>query len=280
MPNRFNQNPVIPAQGRWRIEDIPFEMLQPQAIRDDNDCFFLLAAASFVEITSDLYSQTLLERFAHDAEVSAWLRDTWEPQEVQHGVALRRYIRCAWPEFDWDSTYAAFYTEYSKRCATEFLAPTCALELVARCVVETGTASLYTMIQALSPEPLLHLLARRIREDEIQHYRYFYHAFLRYRAADSPSRRDIARTLFRRIRTIDNEDAYLSFKHLYRARNSNDEPVGRAYRSFRRRWFQIARRQYPHEMAIKMFLKPLALNSRVRRAAIPLLAAGARRLPF
>lgn len=266
------------ANVHWRIEDIPFAALAPARLRDNPDLFYLLTAASFVEITSDLYTQNLVACFAHDPPVAEWLRGTWEPQEIQHGVALRRYIAGVWPEFDWEEAYARFYAEYSRHCRVELLAPTHALELVARCVVETGTASLYTMIQALSPEPVLRVLARRIRDDEIHHYRYFYHAFLRYRAREPAGRRDVARILVRRLRTIDNEDAYLSFKHAYLARHPRKTDARRAYKSFQKRCFRLARRYYPYEMAAKMLLKPLALNSRLRRATVPLLAAGARYL--
>jgi hypothetical protein len=275
---RHTQQDAQHATANWRIEDIPFDALAPAALRDNADLFYLLTAASFVEITSDLYTQNLVEYFAHDPPVAEWLRGTWEPQEVQHGVALRRYIAGVWPEFDWRDAYARFYAEYSRHCRVELLAPTHTLELVARCVVETGTASLYTMIQALSPEPVLRVLARRIRDDEIHHYRYFYHAFLRYRTCEPAGRRDVARVLFRRLRLIDNEDAYLSFKHAYLARHPRETDTRRMYKSFQKRWVQLARRHYPYEMAAKMFLKPLALNPRLRRATVPLLAAGARYL--
>lgn len=275
---RHTEQGIRHAAVTWRIEDIPFGALAPAAVRADADLFYLLTAASFVEITSDLYTQNLVAYFAHDRPVAEWLRGTWEPQEVQHGVALRRYVAGVWPEFDWQDAYARFYAEYSRYCRVALLAPTHALELVARCVVETGTASLYTMIQALSPEPVLRVLARRIRDDEIHHYRYFYHAFQRYRAREPASRREVARILFRRLRMIDNEDAYLSFKHAYLARHPRETDTRRRYKSFQKRCVQLARRYYPYEMAAKMFLKPLALNPRLRRATVPLLAAGARYL--
>ena len=273
----MNAEQEIPGLAEhWRVDDIPFGLLEPAPVRSNPDLFYLLAAASFVEITSDLYTQTLLACFADDPPVADWLRDIWEPQEIQHGVALRRYLGRVWPEFDWHEAYARFHAEYSRRCRTEFLAPTPTLEFAARCVVETGTASLYTMIHALSPEPVLRVLTRWIRDDEIHHYRYFYHAFVRYRGREPARRRDVARILFRRIRTIDNEDGYLSFKHAYLARHPQETDARRMYKSFKKRCFRLARQYYPYEMAAKMLLKPLALNPRLRRATVPLLAAGAR----
>lgn len=262
----------------WHIDDIAFDALAPAPVRANADLFYLLTAASFVEITSDLYTQNLLAYFADDPAMTSWLRDTWEPQEIQHGVALRRYVSRVWPEFDWKETYARFYAEYSRCCRTELLAPTHSLELAARCVVETGTASLYTMLHALSPDPVLSQLARRIRDDEIHHYRYFYHAFIRYRRFEPAPRLRVAQILLRRVRMIDAEDGYLSFKHAYLARHPRDSGIRRVYASFQKRWFQRARRYYPYEMAVKMLLKPLGLHPRLRRMTVPLLAAGAKYL--
>jgi hypothetical protein len=49
-----------------------------------------------------------------DDEVTAWLSQEWEPEELRHGAALRRYVETAWPEFDWNAAYRAFFAEYSR----------------------------------------------------------------------------------------------------------------------------------------------------------------------
>lgn len=262
----------------WHVDDVPFGLLDPALVRSDRNLFYLIAAASFVEITSDLYAQNLISYFANDARTVSWLRDTWQPQEIQHGVALKRYVEHVWPECHWQEAYTRFYAEYSRCCKTEFLGPTPTLELVARCVVETGTASLYTMIHNLSPEPVLRRLARWVRDDEVHHYRYFYRAFIRYNTREPARRLEMARALFRRIRMIDNEDAYLSFKHAYLAFNPRETHVEPAYKSFQQHLLRLARRHYPYEMAVKMLLKPLGLNPKLRRVSVPLLAVGAKYL--
>jgi hypothetical protein len=65
----------------------------------------------------------------------------WEPEELQHGATLKRYVETAWPEFDWNTAYRAFFAEYSRCCETDRFASTQELELTSRCVVETGTAT-------------------------------------------------------------------------------------------------------------------------------------------
>ena len=45
-----------------------------------------------------------------------------------------------------------------------------ALEIAARCVVETGTATFYTTLHACAREPVLKQLTGLIRRDEVRHY--------------------------------------------------------------------------------------------------------------
>ena len=153
-----------------------------------------MASASFIEITSDLYTQNLVEFFRHDAEIAEWLAHRWEKEELQHGVALKKYVQTAWPEIDWEAAYAAFGVDYGAICTVEALAGTKALEMVARCVVETGTASFYRMLSDLSPDPVLRRLAAEISSDEVRHYKHFHRYFRRYRQLERPSRFAVMRT--------------------------------------------------------------------------------------
>lgn len=274
---RYMGKPVA-DRHHWSLDDIDFNAVDQDRVKDNVTLLYLIASASFVEITSDLYTRNLVEYFAGDDEIQGWLQSRWEHEEVQHGHALRRYVQAAWPTFDWDNAFAAFYAEYSPLCKTELLGPTQALELAARCVVETGTASYYTMIQRASPEPVLNDLAGRIRADEVRHYKYFYHYFLRYAETESIPRRRILRTITARLREVDDEDAYLAIKYVATASNGTTHFERGDYLAARRMLFKLARPHYPYRMAVKMFLKPLGLNRHVRRVAVPVLSAGARYL--
>lgn len=130
--------PVLP----WRLEELDFSKLQPERVRDDETLFFLLVTSSFVEAASDLYTRNLIEYYAGDREVSDWLANHWEHEELQHGRALRAYICAVWPQFDWARANAGFFAEYSAMCTLDAFEPTRGLEMAARCVVETGTSSL------------------------------------------------------------------------------------------------------------------------------------------
>ena len=80
------------ARAPWAIEEIPFNDVDRDQIHDDRQLFYCLAAASFVEITADLYTANLVEFYRGDDEVSGWLSQQWEPEELQHGAAANRPV--------------------------------------------------------------------------------------------------------------------------------------------------------------------------------------------
>jgi hypothetical protein len=53
-------------------------------------------------------------------------------------------------------------------------------ELIARCIVETGTSSYYSALAEASDEPVFAEICRRIAADEFRHYKLFYEHMRRY----------------------------------------------------------------------------------------------------
>jgi hypothetical protein len=260
----------------WLIEDIPFHALAHDQVCDDQRLFYILASASFIEITSDLYSHNLVEFFRLDDEVAGWLERNWENEELLHGAALKRYVQTAWPDFDWEAAYRTFLADYTPFCTLDRLASTRALEMVARCVVETGTATFYRMLSEVSPDPVLKRLAAEISADEVRHYKHFYRYFLRYQALERPSRAAVMRTLWSRAAEVESEDAFYAFKALFAARHPDSEFRRSDYEAYRDGVVQLARQRFPHAMAVKMLLKPLGLNAMVGRAMLPAIASATR----
>ena len=260
----------------WSVDDIPYHALAYDRVRDDQRLFHILASASFIEITSDLYTRNLIEFFQDDGEVVEWLERRWEREELQHGAALKRYVQTAWPDFDWEAAYRLFFAEYSQCCTVEQLAGTRALEMAARCVVETGTATFYRMLSDLSREPVLKRLAAEISADEVRHYKHFYRYFLRYRALEQPSRFAILRTLLNRAAEVEAEDAFYAFKAVFGVCNPHTEFQSSDYVAYRDGAVQLTKRHFPHAMAVKMLLKPLDLNPMVGRAMLPAATSAAR----
>src|SRR6185312_1940869 len=128
------------AQARWSVDSLDWSALRREAVADNEPLFYLIAAASFVEATTDLYTRNLADYFAADTEITDWLEAHWLPEELQHGQALRHYVRLAWPDFDWDRVYAGFLPEFTLQCADDGVEPTRSREMASRCIVEMGTA--------------------------------------------------------------------------------------------------------------------------------------------
>src|SRR6185312_1350841 len=84
------------APPPWRMADIPWDRVSRQQVADDDVLFYLVLSASFIETATDTYTANLIEYFRDDTAMTAWLRDRWEREELQHGAALRRYAETAW----------------------------------------------------------------------------------------------------------------------------------------------------------------------------------------
>jgi rubrerythrin len=259
------------GNAAWTVEDIPYDSVDPAMMRDQTELFHIIAAASFVEITSDLYTRNLIEYYRGDDEIADWLGNYWEREEVQHGLALKRYVQAAWPDFDWDRAYRGFFDEYSRVCLIDNLAETRALEMVARCVVETGTSVFYRTLSEAAPEPVLKQIAADISEDEVRHYKHFYHFFRNYRDREPLSKFAVLRQLWRRGAGVKAEDAYIAFKHVFLVAHPEASFSDEDYDRFRASFRRIGRDAFPYTMAVKMILKPLDLSPPIGRFAQPAL---------
>ncbi|KGI76941.1 ferritin-like domain-containing protein [Oleiagrimonas soli] len=247
----------------WKLEDIDFTRFDAEKARADEDLIYLICASSFIESGSDLYTKNLVEHYQGDEAVQTWLRDHWEHEELQHGRALATYVRHAWPDFDWDSAFADFFAEYGAVCTSEELESRRGLELAARCVVETGTASLYRAIHTQTEEPVLKQLTEYIKSDEVRHYSHFYKYFREYEARERNGRWRVMRALYRRLMEIRNEDGDIALRHVfaYRRPEVNDDPA--AFKAASERVYGLVRKHLPAEMTVKMLLKPLNLPPRL-----------------
>ncbi len=266
------------GEQRWTLDDIPWQAIAHDRLAGREDLFILLATASLVEASTALFTRNLVDHFRGDEEVTRWLDENWLPEEMQHGQALRRYVETAWPDFAWEDVYRPFLDEYTPCCRLDALEAERSLEMVSRCVVETGTASYYTTLSRASPEPVLALLARRIAADEVRHYKHFYRHFRRYRQQENIRRSAVFGALWRRLRMTEGEDSYIALKHVYLARHPGRGFDPRVYRAVRREFRRSLFAQFPHAMGVKMLLKPLGLPPRVGRLFEPLVEALARRL--
>ncbi|HTT13379.1 MAG TPA: ferritin-like domain-containing protein [Burkholderiaceae bacterium] len=258
----------------WQLERLDLSRVDTDLMRGRDELLLLVCASSFIESGSETYTRNLLDLFADDNEVSSWLRQHWEPEELQHGRALRAYVQHICPEFDWERAYAAFFDEYSRLSTAEHLEPTRGRELAGRCIVEMGTTTYYQALAAACSEPVLRDLIWRIRCDELRHYKHFYAYFLRYREQERLTRPQVLAALARRIVDIRQNDAGIGLRHAATLLRDRRAPASSAQST--RRVYELVRTNFPVELAVRMTLKPLRLPPRVQHHLARPLAAIAR----
>jgi hypothetical protein len=269
--------PTHEPRQHWSLASIDWHAIPADRLTANDELFYLIASASFMERATDIYTRNLLDYFADDDEVSSWLERQWLPEELQHGQALRRYVEAAWPDFEWERVYDAFLDEFSDFCALDELEPTPSREMASRCVVEMGTATYYRTLSRLSPEPVLAILAGHIADDEVRHYKHFYRYFIKYRQAEQPGRLAVARSLWNRLRMIDGQDSFIVMRHVYGARYPGKKFDHAVYQQLRRGSRRLIAPHFPHAMSVRMLLKPLGLGARTQHVALPIMEALARR---
>ncbi|MEW6561244.1 MAG: ferritin-like domain-containing protein [Pseudomonadota bacterium] len=247
----------------WTLDWIDFSRIDIAAVHDHIDLFYLLVSASFIESGSHTYTRNLVEHYDAYPQIADWLEHQWEPEELQHGRALKTYVQTVWPDFDWDTAYAAFFDEYSRLCTVEDLEDDRALELVARCVVETGTATYYRTLRDLSPEPVLTELTEHIRTDEVQHYKHFYRYFKELNADRKLSRARILGALKRRLLELRTSDSDIALRHVWAFRQAMPGVDHEPFEQVCQRLYQYVGARLPMDQAVKMLLKPLGLPHRM-----------------
>ena len=265
--------------AHWSLADIEWHRIDQVLARNDPVTFYVVAAASFIETGSDLYTANLVKHFP-DADAQQWLQNHWQHEELQHGLALRTYIEAVWPELDWESSYRCFLDEYSQLCTMEELEPSRALEMAARCVVETGTSSFYATLQQCSSEPVLKTLTGLIRKDEVSHYNHFRHFFETYQKEEHIGLVGVTRSLYKRLTEVENEDAYIGLKHAWLMRHPGEPFKQKQFEQISCDIRRAMAGHYPYRTALKMFLQPLGLNRKLVKYSLPLLEQAAKRLIF
>jgi|SRR5579871_2156124 len=166
---------TVYAQG-WTLDDIHWSKFDRSKVEP---CLLAaVKAAALVEFNAPDYVSYLKRIFkgANPATLSAI--EQWGCEESQHGRALGRWAELADPEFRLDEAFARFREGYQPRhlrSAEEVsIRGSRRGEMIARCVVESGTSSYYTAIRDAAEEPVLKEIAARIAADEYRHYRLFF----------------------------------------------------------------------------------------------------------
>jgi rubrerythrin len=156
----------------WTLDDIRWDRFDRDKL--DPQIVAIVKAASLVEYNGGAYGQHLYLIFDGDPGFQAIAR-RWSEEEIQHGRALGRWAELADPEFDFAAAFARFQQGFqidfdrdtSRRGSRSG-------EMIARCIVETGTSSYYAALREAAEEPVLKEICRHIAADELRHYKLFY----------------------------------------------------------------------------------------------------------
>ena len=90
-------------------------------------------------------------------------------------MALGRWAQLADPSWDFDAAFERFRNGYQLPLdATASVRGSQAGEMMARCIVETGTSSYYSALKDATDEPVLKQICGKIAADEFRHYKLFY----------------------------------------------------------------------------------------------------------
>jgi hypothetical protein len=162
----------------WRIDEVAWDRFDASKL--DPDIVPLVKAAAMVERNGTDYAVYLHRVFADDPDFQQ-AADNWAGEEVQHGDALGRWAMLADPSWDYEVAFSRYRAGYKLPLgATASVRGSRTGELIARCMVETGTSSYYSALGEATAEPVLRQICKNIAADEFRHYKLFYDHMRRY----------------------------------------------------------------------------------------------------
>jgi rubrerythrin len=201
----------------WQLESIPWQVFDPTKV--DAKLLAQAKGAALVESNAADYVAYLRGVFHDNPQLLAEI-ETWGEEEERHGSTLRKWCEMADPHFDYEAALLRFKKAYKIPAPSKSVRGSPARELVARCVVETGTSTFYTALKDACEEPLLKEICRRIAGDEIRHFNLFLkHLTTRYAREEHVGCSARLKTVLERVLEMD--DPELTFAHF--AANLGDD---------------------------------------------------------
>lgn len=246
--------------ANWTLESIAWDRFDASKV--DPEILRNIKAAAMVERNGSDYGVYLSRVFADDRQVIEDI-ERWSQEEVQHGMALGRWAQMADPSWDFDVAFARFRAGYRLPLdAEKSVRGSQAGEMMARCIVETGTSSYYSALQDATSEPVLKQICGRIASDEFRHYKLFYDHLERLHAREGLSK--LRRLWIGWGRLAESEDDELAYAYfaanepegaVYDRKKSGNAYIRRAYPLYRP--FHVRR-------AMSMVLKAVGLTPQGR----------------
>ena len=200
---------AVYKQG-WTLDDVRWDRFDPS--KTTPRMVAAIKAAALVEMNAPDYV-AYLKRVFKDAgpEVHAAI-EQWGGEESQHGRALGRWAEMADPTYKVSEAFARFRAGYKpehfQNGDDASIRGSRRGEMIARCVVESGTSTYYTAIKDATEEPVLKEIAGRIAADEFRHYKLFFETLHAQDEPDLPLWKKLAVAAGRITESDDDEIAY------------------------------------------------------------------------
>ncbi|MBF0167858.1 MAG: ferritin-like domain-containing protein [Alphaproteobacteria bacterium] len=239
----------------WTLDDIPWDRFD-RSLADDGT-IKVIKAAALTEYNARHYTTYLRNIFHADAAFQQ-IALVWAEEEVQHGLALGRWSELADPGYDFEQAFKKFTTGYVIPVDKDKSIRGCLQsELLARCLVETGTSSMYSAIADHTDEPVLKLLCRKIAADEFRHYKLFYTYMQKVPEPEKASLLARVKVAVGRLREVDDDELAFAFH----CANEKDQPydLQRCNNAYSRQAFSYYGR-YHIERAVGMIFKAVGLK--------------------
>jgi hypothetical protein len=242
----------------WSLDDVAWDRFD--ASRVDPDLLCAVKAASMVEYNAPDYVAYLRGIYAETRPDAIGPIEHWGREEIQHGLALGRWAELADPSFNFQASFARFKAGYRPRHFEKSAGSVRGSrrgEMIARCVVESGTSSYYSAIRDASEEPVLKEIAGRIAADEFRHYKLFYELLISETEADLPLWRKVWVAVTRVNESDDDELSYAYYCGNVPEARTTAEPYDRETyaRAYHRKAAVLYRRHHVDKL-VKMVAKP------------------------
>jgi rubrerythrin len=263
-------NGTVYAAG-WMLDDIHWSEFDSAKV--EPGLLAAVKAAALVEYNAPDYVSYLHRVFAGSPQQTLDDLARWGTEESQHGRALARWAEMADPGWSFDNAFARFQAGYNpphfRSDTKESIRGSRRGEMIARCVVESGTSSYYSAIRDAADEPVLKEIAGHIAADEFRHYRLFFDTL---QAQDEPELPFWRKLLVALGRVNESDDDELAFAY-YCANVSAEEEAARPYdragfaKASYGRTVQIYRRHHVRKL-VQMVAKAIGADPQSRLTEI------------
>lgn len=255
----------------WSLDDVAWSKFDASKV--EPSLLAAVKAASLVEYNARDYVDYLNRVFKDAGAQTLQAIAQWGEEEIQHGLALGRWAEIADPSFDFQAAFARFRAGYRP---PHFAQTTDASvrgsrrgEMVARCVVESGTSSYYSAIRDATDEPVLKEVAGRIAADEFRHYKLFFETLHAQSEPDLPFWRKLLVAITRVNESDDDELSYAYYCANVSANQEAAVPYARAQfaRAYHAKAMTLYRQHHIRKL-VQMVAKAVGANPKGRITSV------------